>query len=158
AQVDPRETSLTPALQRSFAQGTNYLSAAGHDALLIAAVDDENKLHELVAAAEVMSGRHAGVDAFDEAVRMGLLFGNDMQLEFRHLLVQSAVLHEETLARRQKAHRAIASVVGDGPRRVWHEAHSVPVPNEHFGDELELAHRAALDRGIVPAISLLTRA
>jgi DNA-binding CsgD family transcriptional regulator len=158
AQVHPRDTALTPALQRSFAQGTSDLSPAGRDALLIAAVDDENRLHELVAAADLMSGRAVGVDAFDEAVRLGLLFGNDMQLQFRHPLVQCAVLHEETLARRQRAHRAVAAVVGDGPRRVWHEAHSVPVPNEHFGDELEGAYPVALDRGIVPAISLLTRA
>jgi ATP/maltotriose-dependent transcriptional regulator MalT len=158
AQVHARETTLTPALQRSFAQGTNGLSPAGRDALLIAAVNDENKLHELVAAAGLMSGRDIAVDAFDEAVRMGLLFGNDMQLQFRHPLVQCAVLHEETLARRQQAHRAVAAVVGDGPRRVWHEAHSVPVPNEHFGDELEAAYPAALGRGTVPAISLLARA
>ena len=62
------------------------------------------------------------------------------------------------MTRRQQARRAIADVVGDGPRRVWHEAQSVPVPHEQLGDQLEQIHRLTLEHGTTAAIAVLERA
>ena len=127
---------VTPLLRRSFGEGLHDLSPAARDAVLIAAVEDETAVHELVAATSALVGR-IGIEDLDEVVSAGMLYGDDLRLQFRHELTRSVVLHEETLARRQRAHKAIAEVVGDGPRRVRHEAQSVPMANEQLGDELE---------------------
>ena len=137
---------VTPLLRRSFAQGLHDLSPAARDAVLIAAVEDETAVHELVAATSALVGRGIGIEDFDEVVSAGMLCGDDLRLQFRHELMRSVVLHEETLARRQRAHKAIAEVVGDGPRRVWHEAQSVPMADEQLGDELEQMYPLTLER------------
>jgi DNA-binding CsgD family transcriptional regulator/tetratricopeptide (TPR) repeat protein len=149
---------LTPMLRRSFAQGLHELSPAARDAALIAAIEDETAVHELVAATSALVGHEVGIEGFDEVVGVGMLRGDDMRLHFRHELMRSVVLDEETLARRQRAHKAIAEVLGDGPRRVWHEAQSVPIANEHLSDELEQVYPLTLARGTTAAIAVLERA
>ena len=148
----------TNMLRRSFAQGLHDLSPAARDAVLIAAAEDETAVHELVAATGALAGHDVGLEIFDEVVSAGLLYGDDMRLQFRHQIVRSVVLQEESMTRRQQARRAIADVVGDGPRRVWHEAQSVPVPHEQLGDQLEQIHRLTLERGTTAAIAVLERA
>jgi DNA-binding CsgD family transcriptional regulator len=150
---------LTPRLQRSFAQGFLDLPVATRAAVLIAAVDDETWVHELVAAVRVfLDNDEIGLEVFDQAVHAGLLSGDDVHLDFRHNLSRAAVLHDETMARRQEARRAIAAVVPPGPLRTWHQAHSVPVPHEALGDELESACTVSLERTVVAAVATLERA
>src|SRR5262249_9772179 len=60
--------------------------------------------------------------------------------------------------RRQAARRAVATVVPEGPRRIWHQAHSVPVPDEQLGDELDAVCPVSLDRSVVAAVATLERA
>ena len=145
----------TNILRRSFAQGLHDLSPAARDAVLIAAAEDETAVHELVAATGALAGHDVGLEIFDEVVSAGLLYGDDMRLQFRHQIVRSVVLQEESMTRRQQARRAIADVVGDGPRRVWHEAQSVPVPHEQLGDQLEQIHGLTLEHGTTAAIAVL---
>jgi DNA-binding CsgD family transcriptional regulator len=159
ADIHLRRTPLTPSLQRSFAQGFSALPPRARDAVLVAAIEDESAVHELVAATRAFTGADdLGVDIFDAAIVAGLLTGDDMQLHFRHPLTRAAVLQEETLARRQQARRAVAGVLGAGPRRTWHEAQSVAAPHERLGDELESVYPVARSRTIVAGIATLERA
>jgi DNA-binding CsgD family transcriptional regulator len=154
-----RRMPLTPRLQRSFAQGFRELSPTTRAAVLIAAIEDESSVQELVAAVRAFTADdEIGLEVFDAAIHAGLLRGDDTNLGFRHQLSRAAVLHEETLARRQEARRAVAMVVPEGPRRVWHQAHSVPVPHEELGDALEAVGAVSLDRSVVAAIATLERA
>jgi DNA-binding CsgD family transcriptional regulator len=159
ADIHLRRMALTPALRRSFTQGLGDLPPATRDALLVAAIEDESSLHELVAATRTFAGNPTiGVEVFDAARLAGLLGGDDLHLYFRHPLMRPAVLHEETLGRRLAARRAVAEVVGDGPRRVWHEAQSITGPNEELGDRLEGLYAIGRERAIVSGVATLERA
>jgi DNA-binding CsgD family transcriptional regulator len=159
ADIHLRRMALTPALRRSFTQGLSDLPPSTRDAVLIAAIEDESSVHELVAATRAFVGdRTLGVEVFDAARLAGLLGGDDLHLYFRHPLMRPAVLHEETLGRRLEARRAVAEVVGDGPRRTWHVAQSITEPNDALGDELEAAYCVARERAIVSGIATIERA
>ena len=69
------------------------------------------------------------------------------------------MLQAETLARRQAAHAALASVLGDEPyRRTWHRAQSIVGPDDEVADELEANVAVALRRGaVMSAIADLQR-
>jgi DNA-binding CsgD family transcriptional regulator len=154
-----RRMPVTRELQRSFAQGLGDLAPAARDAVLVAALEDDSSVHELVAATRAFAADDTlGVDVFDTAIIAGVLTGDDLQLHFRHGLTRAAVLHEETLARRQRARRAIAEVVGAGPRRTWHEAQSLAVTHEDLGDSLEQVYEVARGRTVVAGVATLERA
>ena len=151
-------TYLTPALQRSFGQGLCDLTSAARDAVLVAAVDDRSEVAELLGATSEFVGRSVGVEVFEEPLARGLLHGDDLRLSFPHDLVRSAVIHEENIARRHDAHRAIATIAGDHARRLWHRSQSVVLADEELGDELEDLVDVTLERATVGhAVAVLER-
>jgi DNA-binding CsgD family transcriptional regulator len=141
---------LTARLERAFAGRLSELPAGTRDALLIAAVDSDDDLAEILAATSVLAISEAKVEALEPAAAARLVTLDDLHLVFRHPLVRSAVLQFETVARRQAAHAALADVLtGDSYRRTWHRAHVLMAPDDSVADELERNHRAALQRGSV---------
>jgi DNA-binding CsgD family transcriptional regulator len=150
---------LTTRLERAFAGRLAGLPPAARDAVLIAAVNFADALAEILAAATVLAGQPVTVAALDAAAGAGLLRFDEQRVQFRHPLVRSGVLQSETMARRQAAHAALASVLVDEPYRcAWHRAQSIVGPDDRVADELEATHSMALRRGSVSsAIRVLER-
>jgi hypothetical protein len=103
---------LTARLERAFAARLSDLPSATRDAVLVAAIDERDDLAEILAASDNLAGDHVGVDDLERAVAAGLLRFDGLRVRFRHPLMRSAVLQAEPLTRRQEAHGALASVLG----------------------------------------------
>ncbi|MEU9448833.1 AAA family ATPase [Streptomyces sp. NPDC048277] len=141
---------LTTRLERAFAGRVADLPGLARDAVLIAAVDYDNDLSEVLAAASVLAGRPVTLDVFDTAIEAGLLTVGGTHVGFRHPLVRSAILQEEPLMRRLAANAALAEVLTADPyRRTMHRARSFLGPDDEVADELEASHTISLKRGSV---------
>lgn len=157
--VLPPYLPLSARLERSFAGRVTTLPSKTRDALLVASVDYDNRISEILAAAAILAGRPADVDALTAAVDAGLIYLDEHSIRFRHPLVRSGILQTESVHRRQSAHAALAEVLVDEPyRRTWHRAHGVVGPHDEVADELEAAHLTSLRRGsVTEAIAALER-
>jgi hypothetical protein len=157
---DDEQPALTARLESAFAGRLAEMPPPTRDAVLIAAVDPVNSAAEIVAASALLHGAALTSDVFDPAIDAGLIRVEDGQFHFRHPLVRSGVLQAETLARRQAAHAALASVLDEDPyRRTWHRAQSIVGPDDEVANELEANVAVALRRGaVMSAIGDLRRA
>ncbi len=157
--LGPAHLPLTARLERAFAGRLAELPPVVRDAVLIAAVDDESEMPEVLAATSVIADRTVDVDVLDAATAAGLLRFDGMRVHFRHPLVRSGVLQFETEARRRRAHAALAEVLAREPyRRTWHRAQAIVGPDDEVADELEANHSVSLQRGsVVSAIWALER-
>ena len=143
---------LTDRLERAFASRVLELPQSTRDAVLVAAVDYEEQLREILAAASLLAGHDLTVQVLCPAAAAGLLHFDEARLRFRHPLVRSAVLQSEPSVRRLAANAALADVLVDEPyRRTWHRAQSIVGPDDQVADELEASHTVSLRRGSVTA-------
>ena len=151
---------LSARLERAFVHRVADLPAATRDALLIAAVDNDNELAEILAAASVLSGLPLTVAVFEPAERSGLIRFDEVQLHFGHPLVRSGILLSESPMRQQDANASLAQVLHDQPyRRAWHRAQAIVGPDDDVADELAASHTDSVRRGsVVGAITALERA
>ena len=151
---------LSARLERAFAARLPELPPRTRDALLVAAVDDEDDLPEILAAAAALSGAPVDGSALEPAVQVGLLTFDHAHVRFRHPLVKSGILQAESATRRQAASGALADVLRHQPlRRTWYRAQATIGPDDEVADELEEAHTENLRRGsVAAAISALERA
>ena len=146
----PHSLPLTTRLERAFAGRFAELSTAARDVILIAAIDAEDDLGEILAGATALAGTVLSVDAIEDAVAARLVHFDETRLRFRHPLVRSAVLQFEPISRRHAANAALAAVLENEPfRRTWHRAHAVLGPDDAVADELEHNHATSLRRGSV---------
>ncbi|ADP84582.1 regulatory protein LuxR [Pseudofrankia inefficax] len=152
--------SLSARLERAFGGRITDLPAQTRDAVLVAAVDGENTVSEILAATAVLSQGPVSAEVLDPAVGAGLLRVSGRCVEFRHPLVRSGVLQSEPLGRRQSANAALARVLVDEPyRQTWHRAQSVVGPDDDIADGLDAAAAVSLKRGaVMSAIATLERA
>ncbi|SER02270.1 ATP-binding protein [Microlunatus flavus] len=155
----PAPAPLSARLERAFAARLPELAPATRDALLVAAVDAEDELAEVLGAASVFTGAPVHAAVLEPAVRARLLTFDHARVRFRHPLVRSAILQSESASRRRAACAALAEVLGDQPwRRTWYRAQATTGPDEAVADELETAHAENLRRGsVTAAISALER-
>jgi DNA-binding CsgD family transcriptional regulator/tetratricopeptide (TPR) repeat protein len=155
----PAWLPLTTRLERAFAARAFGLPAATRTALLVAAVNDSQRLSEVLDAAALVPGE-TGTTDMTPAVTAQLIDINGSEFRFRHPLIRTAIRQEASLSQRQAAHAALARVLRDQPdRAVWHRAGSVAGPDEAVAGELEAAARRARRRGgIAVAVSALRRA
>ncbi|MFD0319108.1 helix-turn-helix transcriptional regulator [Streptomyces flavalbus] len=138
----------TRRLERSFLSRAAALPEASQTVLLIAAVDDEGDLAEILGAARSLDDRADSLDALEPAVTAQLLELNGHEVRFRHPLVRSAVYHAAPASRRLAAHAAVATVLADQPeRRAWHRAAATQGPDDDVALDLEQAAHRALGRG-----------
>jgi DNA-binding CsgD family transcriptional regulator len=150
---------LSARLERAFGDRLSELPDRTRDAVLVAAVDDEDELPEILAAAAVLSGREVSAEILEPAAAVGLLRLSEMHLHFRHPLVRSGILQAESITRRQAANAALAEVLVHQPyRRTWHRAQAVVGLDDEIAEELEASHAESIRRGsITAAIAALER-
>ncbi|MDA0180580.1 AAA family ATPase [Solirubrobacter phytolaccae] len=153
---------LTDRLERAFAGRVAELPDLTRRLLLVAASTDDAAVGPMLRAGGVMAQADIELDAIAPADEAGIVTvdAHAHTLVFRHPLVRSAVLQSASLADRQRAHHALASVLDDEPdRRAWHHAASLTGEDEQVAVELEQAAERARHRGaLAVAVTALTRA
>lgn len=150
---------LSGRLERAFAARVVDLPQPTRDAILIAAINSEGSVAEILAAASMLSGTSVGVSALEPAENAGILHFNEVRVDFRHPLVRSGILQHESVSRRQAANAAMGYILYDQPyRRAWHRSQAVYGPDDAVADELDASHLECIQRGsIMAAISALER-
>jgi DNA-binding CsgD family transcriptional regulator len=151
---------LTERLERAFAARVSELPEASRLVLLVAALSDEDKLDEILAAAGVIAGSSVDIDAAEPAVEARVVDLGMHSIRFRHPLFRSAVVQGASLGDRRRVHEALADVLQDQrDRRVWHRAALLSGEHEDVAVELEEAGVRARQRGAIPvAVTALRRA
>jgi DNA-binding CsgD family transcriptional regulator len=159
AELLPSFLPLSARLEHAFAGRFGELPQRVRDVLLVAAIDHESEVPEILAGASELSGERATLDLLDTAAEAGLVHFDLATVHFRHPLVRSAVVQSESFGRRLAANAALATVLDDQPyRRTWHRAHAIVGRDDEVADELESSHAFALRRGsVVSAIQALER-
>jgi len=151
---------LTERLERAFAARVSDLPDATRLVLLIAALNDEDTLGEILEAGSAIAATALDVDAVAPAGDAGVVDVDLQTLRFRHPLVRSAIAQSAGLADRRRAHEALANVLEDQTdRRAWHRAALLSGEHEDVALELEEAGTHARQRGAIPvAVAALRRA
>jgi DNA-binding CsgD family transcriptional regulator len=151
--------TLSARLERAFASRLDELPTGTRIVLLAAALDSDAPLEELLDAAARVHGHALTVAALDEAVALGLAEVADTHVRFHHPLIRSAVQQTAPPAQVLAMYAALADVVADPERRLWHRAMAAVGPHEQVAAELEEHARAARRRGAVAvAAAALERA
>ncbi|MEO5877576.1 MAG: LuxR C-terminal-related transcriptional regulator, partial [Streptosporangiaceae bacterium] len=150
---------LSTRLERAFAARIQELPAATRDALLIAAVNAEESLIEVLAGTAILSDSRVTTEILEPAQQAHLITYDEVIIRFRHPLIRSGVLYSEPLSRRQAAHAAMNDVLLSYPYRcVWHQAQAVDGPDDNVADLLEASHLESIARGSVAiAVAALER-
>ena len=147
----PERLPLTAGVERAFLDRVRRLHEEAQTLLVVAAAEDTGRL---LTIAEAAGGLGVGAEAFDAAERSGLIRLRNMNLEFRHPLVRSAIYQGATSSERRRAHKALADVLtgdADIDRRVWHRALAAVGSDESIADELEQTAERARGRGAFQA-------
>ncbi len=145
----PGTVPLTERLERTFSARAATLPKDTRTALLLAALDDDPSVAEVLAATGIQTGGHVAVDVLEPALESGLITLAGANIRFRHPLIRSALEQGTTHGQRRAAHLALAQVVADPDRRAWHRAASVVGTNEAAAADLEATAARARDRGAI---------
>ena len=149
---------LTDRLERAFADRVSDLPDATRLVLLVAALSDEDRLDEILAASTVVAGTAVDLDVAGPAAEAGIVNADLQTIRFRHPLIRSAIVQSAGLAERRRVHEALAKVLHDQPdRRAWHRAALLSGEHEDVALELEQAAARARRRGAVPVAVTATR-
>ncbi|MEV6281804.1 AAA family ATPase [Kribbella sp. NPDC051770] len=130
-------------LAEAFSAQADRLSEQARIALLVAASDDG----ELQLVAAVCAELGVDVAVLAEAEDAGLVRIADGRVEFRHPLVRSAVYAGATAGTRRAVHQAIAGVLADSDRQVWHLSEAVLGADDEVAGKLEVVAGHAVERG-----------
>jgi DNA-binding CsgD family transcriptional regulator len=156
----PGSLPLTQRLEQAFAARVTDLPAATRLLLLVAALSDDERLSDIVAAADAVAGSTLGLELFEPAAEAGIVDLDLHSVRFRHPLIRSAVRQSASVLQRRHVHEALAKVLRAEPdRRVWHRAALISGTHEQIADELEEAAGRARRRGaLAVAVTALQRA
>jgi DNA-binding CsgD family transcriptional regulator len=138
---------LTERLERAFTARLDELPAHTRACLLAAALDGRASLDEVVRCAATVAGNVVSVSAVDPAVEVGLVEIDAQELRFRHPLIRSALRQKATVAQRIATYAALAEVVVDPERKLWHRAMAAVGCDEDLAADLEDYADAAQRRG-----------
>ena len=156
---DDREASwlpLTARLERTFSSRLSDLPSTTRTLLYIAAENDGTSLYEIMRAGEVLLAETIGVDAFAPAVSVKLIELDATEARFRHPLVRSAIHQAAGSVTRQRVHAALAAIIEDQDRRLWHRAAATIGPDDKLAAEHDLMATRAQRRGAMAmAIEIL---
>ncbi|MBO4252441.1 AAA family ATPase [Streptomyces griseorubiginosus] len=140
--------ALTDRLRHAFADRLEECGPAARAVLLVAAIQDSDRLDEAERAAQVLLGRPVGDGDRRDAARSGLVEIDGEALRFRHPLMCSAVIDHSTPQAVAAAHGALAHVLAADPdRSAWHHACALQEPDSAVADALEASADRALARG-----------
>jgi DNA-binding CsgD family transcriptional regulator len=141
--LSPGPATLTARLERAFASRLGDLSQDTRAALLAAALDGRASLNEIV-----RSSGHS-LQSLRPAVDAQLVEIADDGVRFRHPLIRSAVRQGASAQQVTEMYKALAEVVGDPERQLWHRAMAAKEPDENIASALEQHARLAAARGAV---------
>src|SRR5690348_1310503 len=142
-QLAPGPATLTARLERAFASRLGDLGPSTRAALLAAALDSRASL------IEVARSSGTGVESLQPAVEGNLVEIADDGVIFRHPLIRSAVRQAASAQQVLEMYRALAEVVADPERQLWHRAMAATGPDEGIASALEQHARLAAARGAV---------
>jgi tetratricopeptide (TPR) repeat protein len=142
-QLSPPSTTLTARLERAFASRLRDLTLDSRAALLAMALDSRASLNEIARA----SG--AGLESLQRAADANLVEIADDAVRFRHPLIRSAVRQAASVQQVLEMYRALAEVVADPERQLWHRAMAAKEPDESIASALEEHARLAAARGAI---------
>ncbi|HUE67103.1 MAG TPA: AAA family ATPase [Candidatus Acidoferrum sp.] len=142
-ELSPGPATLTARLERAFASRLRELGPSTRAALLAAALDSRASVDEIARS----SGQSPG--SLQPAVDADLVEIVDDAVRFRHPLIRSAVRQAASAQQVLEMYRALAEVVGDPERRLWHRAMAATAPDESIALALEQHGREAAARGAV---------
>ena len=120
--LSPTPATLTARLERAFGARLDGLGEDTRLLLLAAALDGAATIEELLAAATLVSGKEVALSALDGAAERGLADAHGSEVRFQHPLIRSAVDGTAPPAQRLAMYAALAEVVSDPERRLWHRA------------------------------------
>src|SRR4051812_48028485 len=151
---------LTDRLERAFADRVSELPDATRVLLLVAALSDEGRLDEILAASIAVAGTAVELDAATPAAEAGIVNADLRTIRFRHPLIRSAIAQSAGLAERRRVHEALAEVLrGQPDRRAWHRAALLSGEHEDVALELdEAAARARRRSAVAVAVTAMRRA
>src|SRR5216683_1703863 len=147
--IAPAPTTLTARLEQAFASRLRDLPPVTRTALLVAALDSRLSLEEMVRCIRLLQQMPVSGDTLEPAVEAGLVEVIDGEMRFRHPLIRSAVRQTAGHRQRQATYAALATVVDDPERRLWHRAMAAEGPDEEIATALEDHARMARRRGAV---------
>jgi hypothetical protein len=145
--IAPAPTTLTARL-RGFASRLRDLPAVTCAALLVAALDSRVSLKRSSAACSRFKNS-ASVGVLEPALDAALIEVVEGAVRFRHPLIRSAVRLAAGPGQVQATYAALATIVDNPERRLWHRAMAAEGPDEEIATALESHARAAGRRGAV---------
>ena len=146
----PGGLPLTERLERAFAGRVADLPDATRLVLLVAALNDDDALSEILQAASAIAEAHVDLDAAVPAAEAGIVELDLQTLRFRHPLIRSALAQAARLTDCRLVHETLATVLEDQPdRRAWHRAALLTGEDEEVALELEEAAARARQRGAI---------
>jgi DNA-binding CsgD family transcriptional regulator len=157
--LSPTPATLTARLERAFGARLDGLGEDTRLVLLAAALDGRASIAELLSAATLVSGSEVALSALDSAAERGLAQASGSEVRFQHPLIRSAVQSTAAPAQRLAMYAALAEVVRDPERRLWHRAACTLGPDEEVASALEERAQIARRRGaVMVAAAALERA
>lgn len=147
---------LTERLERSFSSRLSELPDVSRTLLQIAAENDGISLHEIMHACGVLLARDVDIADLSPAVSAKLIDFDGVEVRFQHPLVRSAIHQVTDHATRQRVHAALAAVIEDQDRQLWHRAAATIGPDDELAAEYDqMAERAQRRRAVSTAIQTL---
>jgi DNA-binding CsgD family transcriptional regulator len=157
--LSPTPAGLTARLERAFGARLDGLGEDTRLVLLAAALDGRASIAELLSAATLVSGDEVALSTLDGAAERGLAQAHGSEVRFQHPLIRSAVQSMAAPARRLAMYAALAEVVSDPERRLWHRAACAVGPDEEVASALEEQAQITRRRGaVMVAAAVLERA
>ncbi|HWW91014.1 MAG TPA: LuxR C-terminal-related transcriptional regulator, partial [Solirubrobacteraceae bacterium] len=151
--------TLTARLERAFAASLDLVAPQTRLCLLAVALDPRASIEEALACATLLHGGIVNLSDLDPAIAAGIVEVADMQLRFRHPLIRSAVRQGATSVLLLSTYAALAEVVTDPERSLWHRAMAAIGFDEGLAAELDTHAERAMRRGAATvAASALERA
>ena len=142
-------TTLNARLEQAFATSLRDLTDESRLALLAVALDSRAALVEVIKAATMVQGSPVSPAALEPAVAAGLIDVRDGAVQYRHPLIRSAVRQAAPSFQVQAMYGALAVVVHDSERRLWHRAMAATGSDEEVAVALEDHAHASVRRGAV---------
>ena len=155
----PARATLTLRLERAFGARLNGLDQDTCLVLLAAALDGSATIAELLAAAACVCAHEVELSAVDSAAERDLVALHGSELRFQHPLIRSAVQNATPPAQQLVMYAALADIVRDPERRLWHRAASTVGHDEEVAAALAEQAEIARRRGaVMVAAAALERA
>jgi|HubBroStandDraft_6_1064221.scaffolds.fasta_scaffold19775_2 DNA-binding CsgD family transcriptional regulator len=157
--LSPTTAALTARLERAFGARLDGLDEDTRLVLLAAALDGRASIAELLSAATLVCGHEVALSALDSAAERGLAQVHGSEVRFQHPLIRSAVQSTAPPAQRLAMYAALAEVVRDPERRLWHRAACSVGHDDEVATALEEHAQIARRRGaVMVAAAALERA